>query len=351
MKKVNIAIIGCGTISKTHLPVLKRNDRINIKYVIDVVEQRAVDAKNQFGAEFSGTDYKVALNDNSVDAVFVLTPNYLHYTITMDALNAGKHVFCEKPITVNYALSKEMYELAEKKNLILNIGVVNRYKTSVNIIKKMYEEGKLGEVYHVYCSFRSFRSIPGLGGPFTTKEMAGGGVLIDWGVHFLDLIMYVLDAKATTVSAKGYNKLAKNMEDYLFHGNMWAGPPKYDGVNDVEEMISGFVRTDKASISFNGAWAQNINVPEMFIDFMGDKAGVRMMYNGTFTIYKTEDRMFETITPDFETADMFYDEDDAFVDSILSGKKTRSNIEYVLPSAKLLDAIYQSSEEDKEINL
>ncbi len=351
MKKVNIAVIGCGTISKTHLPVLKRNAKVNIKYVVDIIEERAIEAKDKFGAEFAETDYKVALNDNEVNAVFVLTPNYLHYTITMDALNAGKHVFCEKPITVNYELSKEMYELAEKKNLILNIGVVNRYKTSVNIIKKMYEEGKLGEVYHVYCSFRSFRSIPGLGGPFTTKSMAGGGVLIDWGVHFLDLILYVLDADAKTVSAKGYNKLAKNMEDYLFHGEMWAGPPKYDGVNDVEEMISGFIRTDKASITFNGAWAQNINVPEMYIDFIGDKAGVRMMYNGPFTVYKTENKMFETVSPDYENADMFYEEDDAFLDSVLSGEKTRSNIKFVLKSAKLLDAIYKSSDENREIVL
>ncbi len=351
MKKVNLAVIGCGTISKTHFPALVKNEKVNILYAVDVIEERAIEAKNKFGVEQAVTDYKVALADERVDAVYVLTPNYLHYVITMDALRAGKHVFCEKPITINYELSKEMYELAEQKGLILNIGVVNRYKTSVNLIKEMYEDGKLGEIYHVYCSFRSFRSIPGLGGPFTTKSMAGGGVLIDWGVHFLDLIMYILSAKAETVSAKGYNKLATDIKSYMYRGEMWAGPVKYDGVNDVEELITGFIRTNKASITFNGAWAQNIDIPEMYIDFIGDKGGVRMMYNGPFTIFTNDGKMFETITPDYNYADMFYDEDDAFLQSVLTGEKTRSNIENVLPSAQLLDAIYLSSDEGKEIVL
>ena len=78
------------------------------------------------------TDYHVALADPEVDAVFVLTPNFAHYTVTMDALRAGKHVMCEKPITVNYALSCEMAQEAEKQGKILNIGVCNRYHKSVN---------------------------------------------------------------------------------------------------------------------------------------------------------------------------------------------------------------------------
>ena len=133
----------------------------------------------------------------------------------------------------------------------------------------------------------------------------------------------------------------------------WAEVDKspYDGINDVEELITGFIRTDKASITFNGAWAQNIDIPEMYIDFMGDKGGVRMMYNGPFTIFTNDGKMFQTITPDYNNADMFYDEDDAFLQSVLTGEKSRSNIEYVLPSAQLLDAIYLSGEEGKEIVL
>ncbi|MDR3191807.1 MAG: Gfo/Idh/MocA family oxidoreductase, partial [Treponema sp.] len=208
MEKMKIAVIGCGKIANgAHLPALSVMPDVEIKYAVDLIGERAGAAKEKYGAIETAGDYKIALEDREVEAVFVLTPNYSHYTISMDALRAGKHVFCEKPITNNYALSKEMAEEAKKRNRVLNIGVCNRYHKSVELIKAYVEKGKLGELYHIYCSFRSFRSIPGLGGAFTSKEKSGGGVLIDWGIHFLDLILYITGVKIRTVSANTYNKL------------------------------------------------------------------------------------------------------------------------------------------------
>ncbi|HPU58796.1 MAG TPA: gfo/Idh/MocA family oxidoreductase, partial [Candidatus Avimonas sp.] len=110
----------------------------------------------------------------------------------------------------------------------------------------------------VYVSFRSHRSIPGLGGAFTTKEIAGGGALIDWGVHFLDIVMYCCgDPKPLTVTGEAFCKLGKNIPEYAFK-DMWAGPPKYDGIYDVDDSVTGMIRTEGPVITFNGAWAQNI---------------------------------------------------------------------------------------------
>jgi predicted dehydrogenase len=321
---------------------------VNIKYAVDLIESRAKAVQEQYGAEKAITDYKIALQDRDVEAVYVLTPNFSHYTITMDALRAGKHVFCEKPITVNYALSCEMAEEAKKQNRILNIGVCNRYHKSVEMIKDYVEQGKLGGLYHIYCSFRSYRSIPGLGGAFTSKEKSGGGVLIDWGIHFMDLILYITGAKINTVSANSYNKLGRDIPGYVFK-NMWAGPPVLDGVCDVEDMVTGFIRTDKASISFNGAWAQNINQNEMFIDFMGDKGGIRLLYGRDFTFYTVEHGSLETVKPDYDIPDMYEREDERFATAIRQGLKTRSHIDRVLESARLLDMIYESSEKHAEI--
>ncbi len=86
----------------------------------------------------------------------------IHKAVAEKPLKAGKHVFCEKPITVNYELSCEMAEEANKRGLMLNIGVCNRYNKSIEMLEEMNREGKFGNIYHVYCSFRSFRSIPGL---------------------------------------------------------------------------------------------------------------------------------------------------------------------------------------------
>ena len=189
-----VAVIGCGRIAnQAHLPSLSDIEGVRIKYACDILIEKAEAAKEKFPKiENITADYKEVLADPEVEAVWVLTPNYAHYTISMDALRAGKHVLCEKPITINYQLSCEMAEEAEKQGKILNIGVCNRFHKSVEKLREMNLNGEFGNIYHVYCSFRAHRSIPGLGGAFTNKKESGGGVLIDWGVHYLDLILYIL---------------------------------------------------------------------------------------------------------------------------------------------------------------
>lgn len=348
-----IAVIGCGRIANNaHFPAFEKMDNVRVKYACDLIKEKAEAAKAEFSKiENVITDYKDALNDKEVEAVWVLTPNYAHYTITMDALKAGKHVMCEKPITINYELSCRMAEEAEKQGKILNIGVCNRHHKSVELIADMVKTGKLGNIYHVYCSFRSNRCIPGLGGAFTTKAQSGGGVLIDWGVHFFDLVLYVLGgAKLKTVTCDAYNEMAKDMKTYKYKF-MWAEDTAdtEHGTNDVDDFISGYIRTNKASISFNGAWAQNIPEEEMFIDFLGDKGGVRLQYGGQFEYFDGETLTVENSL--HEIPNMYQEENVAFLNSIDSGKKDKNNVEYVLETAKLLELLYKSSEEKREVTV
>lgn len=353
MDKKVIAVIGCGRIAKNaHFPALAKMENVRVKYACDILPEKAEKLKEEYPLiENVISDYKIALADPEVDAVFVLTPNFAHYTVTMDALRAGKHVFCEKPITVNYALSREMALEAEKQGRILNIGVCNRYHKSVEMLEDLNRQGRFGNIYHVYCSFRSFRSIPGLGGAFTTKEQSGGGVLIDWGVHFLDLILYILGgAKLKNVTCDAYCEMAKDMKAYKYK-DMWAEDTAdiESGINDVDDYVSGHIRTDKASISFNGAWAQNIDKNEMFIDFLGDKCGARLKYGEKFEIY--DGQTLETIAPEYDIPNMYLCEDKAFIESVTTGVKNRNHIDNILESAKLLDALYQSAEIKGEIKL
>lgn len=353
MKDIVIAVIGCGRIANfAHFPAFSKMSGIRVKYACDLIEEKAQKIKDEYSfVENVITDYNIALSDSEVDAVYVLTPNYSHYEVTMAALKAHKHVFCEKPITVNYDLSVEMAKEAEKQGKILNIGVCNRYNKSIEMLEQLNREGRFGNIYHVYCSFRNFRSIPGLGGAFTTKEKSGGGVLIDWGIHFLDLILYVLGgAKINNVTCDAYCELAKDMKSYKYE-SMWAEDTSdmENGTNNVDDLITGYIRTDKASISFNGAWAQNINKEEMFIDFMGDKAGARLTYGGKFEIYDGE--TLQTVVPEYDIPDMFLCESEAFMQSINTGEKTRTNIVNILESMKLLDTLYASADIRKEVQL
>ena len=351
---MTVAVIGCGRIAKAaHFPALSKIEGVRVKYACDIIEAKAIEAKEKFPIiENVCTDYHEVLNDKEVEAVFVLTPNYVHYTVAMDALRAGKHVLCEKPITVNYELSKEMAEEAKKQNRMLNIGVCNRYNEAVVRLAEMYKNGEFGNIYHVVCSFRRCRSIPGLGGAFTDKKQSGGGVLIDWGIHFLDLVLYILGSpKLKTVTSNAYCEMAKDMKSYKY-SYMWAEDTKdvENGVNDVDDMISGYIRTESASISFNGAWAQNVNRDEMYIDFLGEKKGCRLDYSGGFYHLFDGETLTET-KPEFERPNMYWREDVAFLESIRSGVKDRNNIENILESAKLLDTLYASSEKGEELKL
>ena len=353
MKTTTIAVIGCGRIARgAHLPALSTLPEARIKYACDILPEKAEAMTRDFPKiEQVIEDYHVALADPEVEAVYVLTPNYAHYTISMDALRAGKHVFCEKPITVSYALSCEMAEEARRQNKMLNIGVCNRYHRSVEMLEEMNREGKFGKIYHVYCSFRSCRSIPGLGGAFTTKAQSGGGVLIDWGVHFLDLILYILgDVKLKNVTCDTYSEMAKDMKAYHYH-SMWAEDTAdvEHGTNDVDDFVTGYVRTTGPSISFNGAWAQNLDKNEMFIDFLGDKGGARLDYCGHFTFFDGD--TLTTTAPEYDIPDMYTEEDRAFIGAVQTGEKTKTYIDRILESAKLLEVLYRSADEKKEITV
>ena len=354
MEKTKIAIIGCGTIcNSAHAPSYAKNKKAEVIYLVDIIPEKAQAVKEKFGFANAKieTDYRKILKDKNIDAVSVCLPNYLHAPVTIACLKAGFDVLCEKPIALNVKQALKMKETADANNRILNIGVVNRFNTYVNELKNIVDSGELGEIFHVYCSFRSHRSIPGMGGWFTTKEMSGGGALIDWGVHFIDLLLYVVGMpEIETVSGKAFCELGKDMKDYVFY-DMWAGPPNYDGVYDVDDSVTAFIRTSGPTISLNGAWAQNIVDENMSIEFLGSKGGAKLRYGKSFDLTVCKDGKIETTTPKFKVKDMFYEEIDSFLDTIKTREHTKANIDNIIITQKVLNGIYESSEKNAEVKI
>ena len=353
MAKMKIAIIGCGTIANSaHIPAYMKNEEVEIKYFCDILLHKAEKCVEKYGCGTAVEDYHVVLNDPEIEAVSVCTPNKQHAFITIDALKAGKNVLCEKPAARVYSEALAMQQAQHESGKVLNIGVVNRFNSAVNRLREIIQSGDLGEIYHVYVCFRSQRSIPGLGGAFTTKEISGGGVLIDWGVHYLDIVMYCTgDPKATSVSAKAYSKLGVDMPNYVYEG-MWAEDTKdLNGTYDVDDFVTGFVRTDGPTITFNGAWAQNIGIGESYIDFLGTKGGARLNYGGDFTVYTTSCGSLVNFKPKYKDEPMFQKEIDGFINCIKTGEKLPSHIDTVIKTAEMMQAMYDSSETGKEIIL
>lgn len=352
MKKIGVAIIGCGTIANNaHIPAYLKNPEVEIVYFCDIRPERAEEAVRRYGVGEAVVDYHDILHSDKVDAVSVCTPNNVHAQITIDFLKAGKDVLCEKPAARTYEDALLMQKVRHETGGILNIGVCNRFNTSVNKIKDLIDSGELGEIYHVYISFRAHRSIPGLGGDFTTKAVAGGGALIDWGVHFLDIVMYCCgDPKPVTVSGQAFSKLGRDIKGYTYT-DMWAGPPKLDGIYDVDDSVTALIRTEGPTITLHGAWAQNIGTDEMYIDFMGDKAGIRLQYGAGFKMYTAKDGALLEITPKFTMTNMYENEINSFIECIKTRNDNVACIDNAVITSQIMQAIYDSSEKAMEIVL
>ena len=352
--KIKVAVIGCGTIANSaHIPAYMACDIAEIKYFCDIIPERADAAVQKYGCGKAVYDYHEILDDPELDAVSVCTHNDMHSVISIDFMRHGKDVLCEKPAARILSEALEMEKVSYETGRILSIGVCNRYANSVNHIKKLIADGELGEVYHVYASFRAYRSIPGLGGDFTTKASSGGGALIDWGVHYIDLILYCLgDPNVLTASGEAFCKLGKDMKNYVYE-SMWAedSSDKENGTYDVDDSVVGLVRTDGAVVSFNGAWAQNIGEHETFIDFMGDKGGIRLQYCGNFRFWTTKNGMLTETTPTYKTNDMHRSEVLDFVECVAKGERNRNDIKYAVGTSKILQAIYDSSETHSEVKI
>lgn len=181
-------------------------------------------------------------------------------------------------------------------------------------------------------------------------EKYGGGALIDWGVHYLDLILYCCgEPKPLTASGEAFCKLGKNIKDYVYT-NMWAeNTADKDGVFDVDDSVTGIVRTDGPTITFNGAWAENIGEDETYIDFIGDKAGIRLEYGEGFVIYSVKNGMLMRSEPKFRTNNFYEAEINSFVDCVINHEHNRADIDLAIGTSKIMQAIYDSSELHREV--
>ncbi|MCM3217832.1 Gfo/Idh/MocA family oxidoreductase [Niallia taxi] len=205
MSTLKIGVIGCGSIAQhRHLQEYSWNKAVEIVAVCDINEERAIEIGKEYSAK-AYTDYKELLADKDIDAVSVCTPNYLHAPISIDALNAGKHVLCEKPMATSSEEAAQMIEAAKKNGKKLMIGHNQRFVKSHQKARELIKSGEVGKIY-------SFRSAFGHGGPeqwsvdgkeswFFQKEKAFIGAMGDLGVHKTDLLRYVLGEEFVEVGA------------------------------------------------------------------------------------------------------------------------------------------------------
>jgi len=205
VSKLKVAVVGCGSIARyRHLPEYAANDQVELVAVCDIVEDRAKEMAEQYGAK-AYTDYKTMLAEADVDVVSVCTPNYLHAPVSIDALNAGKHVLCEKPMATSEEDALAMIEAAKNNNKKLMIAHNQRFVPSHEKARELIENGEVGKIYGFRTAFGhpgpEGWSIDGKDSWFFRKEEAFIGAMGDLGVHKTDLMRYLLGEEFVEVGA------------------------------------------------------------------------------------------------------------------------------------------------------
>ncbi|SFA81725.1 MULTISPECIES: Gfo/Idh/MocA family protein [unclassified Bacillus (in: firmicutes)] len=205
MEKIKVGIIGCGSIAKhRHLPEYAMNNHVEIIAVCDIVQERATEFAKLYDAK-AYSHYEELLGNPEIDAVSVCTPNYLHAPVSIAALNAGKHVLCEKPMATSQDEAKSMIVAAKNSGKKLMIAHNQRFVPSHQKARKLIENGEVGKIY-------SFRTAFGHGGPegwsadgkeswFFKKSEAFIGAMGDLGVHKTDLLRFLLGEEIVEIGA------------------------------------------------------------------------------------------------------------------------------------------------------
>ncbi len=243
------AVIGCGKIAQVrHIPEYRDNPDAELYGFYDVNQDRARQLAEQYGGR-SYSSVEDLLADKEIQGVSVCAANHVHAAITIQALKAGKHVLCEKPMAVTLQECEDMVQAAEEHHRILMIGQNQRFAKAHREAKKILLRGDIGKVLTFRCTFghrgpESWSVDAGPGNWFFDKKKAAMGAMADLGVHKTDLIQYLLDDVVAETTAKVVTLDKRDTQGNLI------------GVDDnavcIYQMKSGILGTMTASWTYYG---------------------------------------------------------------------------------------------------
>lgn len=331
MKELHAAVIGCGLISKNHLKALKNVKQASCTAVCDIEREKAEKAAEQYGIAKIYTDYHEMLADPDIDVVHICTPHFLHAQMAVDALRAGKHVLCEKPMALSEEDAKAMMAARDEAGKQLAVCFQNRYNEASVYMKELLESGRLGKVlgargqvtwnrkpeYYTQSPWR---------GRWATE---GGGVLINQAIHTFDLLQW-LTVPVKTVEAQISTMRLKGAIE----------------VEDTADILMTGPEGERLLFYASNCYVKNAPVE---LEIVCDKGSVKMTGN----VVVTEENG-QITTKDYSSGTVFGKDYwgsghgfliDDFYRCIQSGEKFPVGGEEAIVSVRLLEAVYRSAKE------
>ena len=342
---VRVGIIGAGSIADyAHVPGYRAQSGVEIAAVCDVVPGKAAQFAKDHDIPRAYDSHLEMIEKERLDAVSVCTPNFSHKQTTIDALEAGLHVLCEKPIAMNLAEGQAMEAAARKAGNVLQIGLHWRFTAEAQVLKRFAEAGDLGDIYYGEATYLRRRGIPGWG-VFTQKKFQGGGALIDIGVHTLDQTLWLMgNPRPVTVMGATYAAFGHRPE-VVSEGQHWDAA-KFD----VDDMGVGMVRfANGATLYLRASWAANIEKSYSEQKLLGTLGGAS---KSPLKIYTEKHGALVDITPTgLPEVKAHFKEIEHFVACVRGETACMVVPEQVLDVQAILDAIYESARTGHEVRL
>ena len=340
-----MGIIGAGWPGQQHARAIRANDRAVLEACAETDEERAAEFKQMFLPRRMYADYQELLGDRAVDAVVICLPNFLHFPATLAAFEAGKHVLCEKPPTLNSPEMIVLQQEAAKRELLYYFSRQFRFSPAMRTAKQLIDAGQLGKVYQARATFIRSRGIPGWGGGwFTDKSRSGGGALIDIGVHALDSAWYLMGTpRPISVTAQVFRNFAHLVDVPLF---------------DVEDAAFAFIRFENgAGVQLEACWAGNLTDEIPPRPPFGRELNNTIVYGTKATVRLKPLTLFSDdagalidrpLTPRDE-GDPFELQMKNFLDAISGAAAPINDAQQAVYLMEMLDAIYFSSSSGREV--
>lgn len=348
-KTLKVGVIGVGGIAHTHFPGWQESPHTEIVALSDVSSEALKSAGDKIGVSrlFEKGEDLIACKE--IDIVDICTPNMYHTPLTVAALEAGKHVICEKPLAPKPDDILKMIAARDKSGKMLMTAQHFRFEGSSKALKAEIDKGVLGEVYHARSWMLRRSGAPTRPG-FVEKKHSGGGPCIDIGVHILDLTLWMMGhPKPVTVTGVTQDKLRRLPGAF----SNWGGP--IPEVWDVEEFASAFVRFENgATLVLEVSWLLNhpkTHGEDMQMWLYGDKGGAHWPQN---VILKTDNptrQHFDIQLQNAESGEAHAKECMAFAEAIIAGQPSPVPAEHSLAVTTILDALYLSAQTGKEVSL
>jgi predicted dehydrogenase len=347
-RPLRAGVIGLGFAGTTHLRCYAELDGVEPVALAGQEPERLAFLAEQHSLPHVYTAWEELVARDDLDVISVCAPNYLHAPITLAALSSGKHVLCEKPLARSGAEASAMVEAAIAHDRVLHTAFNHRERGDVQLLRRYIDEGRLGRIYHAKASWMRRRGVPGAGSWFTSKDMAGGGPLIDLGVHVLDLALYLLDEPAVvSVDAATYSELGGRLSSSA------AAPSKKTGSGhafDVEDLATAFVRlAGGTTLLLEASWATHGSAgDDLGVTLFGTEGGAEMRVQNYSTVDTV--RLFTEVAgapaevrPQVAAGEGHKAVVRAFLAAIASGDFSGHRGDAGLHRTRVVDACYESA--------